>query len=408
MTPPTPHLVDEILEEIFLHLPAPAALARASTACPRFRRIITEGSFLRRYRKLHPPPLLGFVADKGGFHPAQEPHPSAPLARALADAADFSYSFVPKPNNGWLTPWYGRDIRDGRVLLECSCLFDIEAVFTYLAVCDPLSRRYVLLPPIPQEMTVQQERLVEFEPMLAPIGQDEDETSFEVICTAHYKSKLVAFVFSSVTGQWCISTSPTWSSLGTVEPSWECLSRFNYLYGCFYWTSLWIDKLLVLDTRTMEFYTVDVLTGYHLQILNQPHQSVCMSTIVDGTKGALNMFTLVGDYSPNLFRLCHTTQQNNGESSSEWQQKNVIELPRRCFYFTVSATEGFLFLRGVREAQWDDNLHGVLPEDNDVDFFSLEIETFELKKVCRATYHVFPNRVHSYFGFPPSLSKPSL
>uniref|UniRef100_A0ACD5TCF4 Uncharacterized protein n=1 Tax=Avena sativa TaxID=4498 RepID=A0ACD5TCF4_AVESA len=321
MAPPAPHLVDEILEEIFLHLPTPAALARASTACPRFRRIITESSFLRRYRKLHPPPLLGVAADKGGFHPAQEPHPSAPLARALADAADFSYSFVPKPNNGWLTPWYSRDIRDGRVLLECSSLWEIEPVFTNLAVCDPLSRRYVLLPPIPEEMTVKQERLVQFEPMLAPTGEDEVETSFKVICTAHYKSKLVACVFSSVTGQWYVAASPTWSSLGTVEPSWKCLSHLNYLCGCFYWTAISEkSKLLVLDTRIMEFYTVDVLTGYHLQLINQPHQSVCMPTIVDGT---LEMFTLVGDYSPNLFRLYHTTRQNNGESSSEWQQKNV-------------------------------------------------------------------------------------
>jgi hypothetical protein len=257
-------------------------------------------------------------------------------------------------------------------------------------------------------MTVQQERLVEFEPMLAPIGEDEDETSFKVICTAHYKSKLVTFIFSSVTGQWYIAASPTWSSLGTGEPSWPCLSRFNYLRGCFYWTALWSGKLLVLDARIMEFYTVNVLTGDHLQLLYQPHQSVCMSTIVDGTQGALEMFTLVGVYGSNIFRFHHTTQQNNSESSSEWQQKNVIALPCRCLYFTVSATEGFLFLRGVREAQWDHNLHGVLPEDNCDYLFSLEVKTFELKKVCRATCYQFPNRVHSYFGFPPSLSKPSL
>ncbi|CAM0947098.1 unnamed protein product [Alopecurus aequalis] len=402
MAAPAPHLVDEILEEIFLHLPIPAALARASTACPCFRRIITERSFLRRYRKLHPPPLLGFVADKGGFYPAQEPHPSAPLARSLTDAADFTYSFVPKPNNGLLTPWYARDVRDGRVLLECSCQFDKKAVFTNLAVCDPLSKRYVLLPPIPEEMTVQQEPLGQFEPMLAPICQneDEDETSFKVICTAHYKSKLVACVFSSVTGQWCMATSPSWGSLGTVEPTWKYLSRFNYLRGCFYWAALLRSnsKLLVLDTRIMEFSTVDVRTGYHLQLLNQPLWNVCMSTIVDGAKGVLEMFTLVGDYSPMSFHLYHTTQQNNGESSSEWQQKNVAALPRRYLYWTVGATEGFLFFRGVPE----------VPGDNSVDLFSLEVNTYELKKVCKASRYENLNLVHSYFGFPPLLSKPSL
>jgi hypothetical protein len=40
MSPPAPHFGEEILEEIFLRLRTPAALARASTACSLFRRII--------------------------------------------------------------------------------------------------------------------------------------------------------------------------------------------------------------------------------------------------------------------------------------------------------------------------------------------------------------------------------
>jgi hypothetical protein len=186
--------------------------------------------------------------------------------------------------------------------------------------------------------------------------------------------------------------------------------RFNYLRGCFYWTSLWCDKLklLVLDTGTMKFSTADVLVD-HLQLTNQPRQSVCMSTVVDGTEGALEMFTLVGIEEPTSFYLYHTTQQNNGESSSKWQQENVIALPRGCLYSTVGATEGFLFLRCVGRAQWDDTLHKfVLGFGKDVEFFSLDVKTFELKQVCRATYYNFPTRVHSYFGFPPPLSKPSL
>nr|XP_034580284.1 uncharacterized protein LOC117843715 [Setaria viridis] len=114
--PPLPALADEILEEIFVRLPTLDALAGASTACPSFHRITTDRSFLRRFRALHPSPVLGFVTD--GFHAAEAPHPSTPVARALALAADFSYSFVPAGR--WLTPWHPRDVRQGRVLLECS------------------------------------------------------------------------------------------------------------------------------------------------------------------------------------------------------------------------------------------------------------------------------------------------
>ncbi|GJN32696.1 hypothetical protein PR202_gb21218 [Eleusine coracana subsp. coracana] len=147
-------LTDELLEDIFFRLPAPTDLARASAACISFRRIITDRSFLRRFRVVHPPPLLGFAAYEG-FLPAQPPHPSAPLGDALAGAADFSYSFV--PTGRWNTPWHPRDVRQGRVVLECTP--ECELAFDYydivylkhleLAVCDPLSRRYRLLPRIP-------------------------------------------------------------------------------------------------------------------------------------------------------------------------------------------------------------------------------------------------------------------
>ncbi|XP_045086458.1 uncharacterized protein [Aegilops tauschii subsp. strangulata] len=137
MAEPVPHLTDEIMEEIFLRLDTPAALARASTACPRYRRVITQRSFLRRYRKRHPPPLLGLLSEQDGFHPAQAPHPSAPLARALAAAADFTYSFVPKLKVG--TPPFPADwyLRDGRVLLDDRPGKTTTAMFTNLAVCDP-------------------------------------------------------------------------------------------------------------------------------------------------------------------------------------------------------------------------------------------------------------------------------
>lgn len=64
----------------------------------------------------------------------------------------------------------------------------------------------------------------------------------------------------------------------------------------------------------------------------------------------------------------------------------------------VSATEGFLFLLGLGGAQWDDTLYRVMPGDNDVDFFSLEVKTFELKEVVHqhtlASHHHCRNQVY--------------
>ena len=264
----------------------------------------------------------------------------------------------------------------------------------------------MLLPPIP----FQQDRLVDFGHKLAPIGEDEDETSFKVLCTAHYESSLILFVFSSVTRQWCIAASISWSSLGTIRPNGP-LSRSNYARGCLYWTGLWRDKLLLLDMHSMQFSTVN--TGDNMQptdlLMELLNQGSCSSTIVDGTKGALEMYTLVCDFTPEVsLYLRHTTHQNNGESSDEWKLKSTIPLPRGFIYFTVGAAEGFLFLRRIPVRGRDDVL---LPEDRSVgDLFSFELKTSELQMLCRATvYRGHPNaHVHSYYGFPPSLSKTSL
>ncbi|XP_048542872.1 uncharacterized protein LOC125521855 [Triticum urartu] len=128
--PPLPTIPDEFLEEIFIRLPTPDALARASAACTSFRRVIKGRAFRRRFRTLHRPPFLGFM-DAGGFHPAQAPHPSAPLAGALApSSADFSFVPAVVSSSSYYVPpgaqeddgegprWRPRDVRDGRVLLD--------------------------------------------------------------------------------------------------------------------------------------------------------------------------------------------------------------------------------------------------------------------------------------------------
>ncbi|XBI03775.1 hypothetical protein VPH35_132146 [Triticum aestivum] len=85
-----------LLEEIFLRLPTPADLVHASAACVPFRQIATGNSFLRRFRKEHSPSFIGFM-DWHGFRPTLPPHTTAPIASAVARAADFTFSFLPSP-----------------------------------------------------------------------------------------------------------------------------------------------------------------------------------------------------------------------------------------------------------------------------------------------------------------------
>ncbi|KAJ1291361.1 hypothetical protein BS78_02G311100 [Paspalum vaginatum] len=132
-----PPFHDDLVADILIRLPTLADFGRACVSCPAFRRVITSHSFLRRLHALHPPSLLG-TRTSSRFYPAEPPHPSAAAARALADAADFTFSFLPNPGS-----WMVRDERGGRFVVDRNEGGD--DTFTTIAVCDPLFRRYVYL-----------------------------------------------------------------------------------------------------------------------------------------------------------------------------------------------------------------------------------------------------------------------
>ncbi|TVU49119.1 hypothetical protein EJB05_00411, partial [Eragrostis curvula] len=139
---------DHLLEDIYLRLDDAADIIRAAAACASFRRIISDKAFRRRFRSLHPPPILGFfdspASPNGGFHPVQPPRRVSPAARALAAAADFTFSFLAGDSVNWR-------VRDVRVLLARPNAANWDAFDAFL-VCDPLHRRYLRVPAIPGDL----------------------------------------------------------------------------------------------------------------------------------------------------------------------------------------------------------------------------------------------------------------
>ncbi|GJN11402.1 hypothetical protein PR202_ga29590 [Eleusine coracana subsp. coracana] len=116
-----------------------------------------------------------------------------------------------------------RDIQDGRFLVD-SDAGNGDAVFIMLAVCDPLHRSYVLLPPIPEELAaaVEQPHLANVkerrcEVFFLPCSKEESAAAvatgspdpFRVMWMAQCPAKLVVFLFSSATGQWQAVASPS-------------------------------------------------------------------------------------------------------------------------------------------------------------------------------------------------------
>ncbi|KAK3118809.1 hypothetical protein QOZ80_9BG0708350 [Eleusine coracana subsp. coracana] len=108
--PPIKLLTNYLLTDILLRLPTLADIGRATASCAAFHRVAAGRAFLRRLRSVHPAPLLGLLR-LVSIQPAEQPHFSAPYARAFAGAADLSFSFLPSPG-----AWLPVDACDGRMV----------------------------------------------------------------------------------------------------------------------------------------------------------------------------------------------------------------------------------------------------------------------------------------------------
>jgi hypothetical protein len=395
-----PAITDDLLAEIFLLLPNPADVARARAACVSFRRVASERSFILRYRKLHGRPLLGLV-DKDGFHPVLPPHLSAPAARDLArsTAADFSFSFLPSPGS-----WAMTDARDGRFLLERTPEGEEtpgSETFNELAVCDPLHRRFLLLPPVPDHLLADLVfmRLFLSEPFLAPSGEaaaEAEETSFRVIWMLQCNANPVVFVFSSRSGQWRASGSRSWSDLLAVEdaPRYRaCVCKIDrhYAYGCFYWEFLMHeDVLLVLDTMTMEF-SVDLPPAGR----DGSRGNIAIVEAEEGRPGMFGLHYKTGD-------LYYAVKQNN-----QWQMlEKICVFDPEYIYCMAGATEKYLLLRRWLNGRQirGCTLVNSTPKVVDYEYFSLDYRTMQLQRICSLKqYH---GHLQMYNISPTSLFLP--
>ncbi|CAN6361283.1 unnamed protein product [Urochloa humidicola] len=389
---------DEILEDIFLRLDAAADLARASAACSTFLRVVSARRFLRRFRSLHPPPVLGFLGRMGRsirddrFFPAEPPHRSASAARALVRAADFTFSFLPEPYI-----WVLTDARDGRIILHSKRILDSN-VFLDVVVCDPLHRRYVMIPPIPDDLapaSVPQYRMKALVPFLAPASKDgdgkekdEDGSSFSVVSTLRFENKFMAFVFSSCNQKWR-RRSITRVSLNPLPFGSHGFTRY-YAHGCIHWIVDSMCYSLMLDTLEMEFISFDL----------PPNSDGLKCAIVEAGEGRLGLLTL-GHGSIDLFS---KIWGNYGFGAEDWHYDKTIPLPKDCdganyHWRILDASERYLPLLAVRRVSHD--LQTPI-------LFVLDLKTLLLERLCTLTADNRVSSVHLYASFPPPFALPSI
>ncbi|KAF2912852.1 hypothetical protein DAI22_10g043800 [Oryza sativa Japonica Group] len=215
---------DDLLSEILLRLPAkPSSLPRASLVCKRWRRVVSDAVFLRRFRSHHgKPPLLGFfkVSYRNPiFIPTLDPPDRISAAR-------FSLQLPLPGGGGGSPPVFGHfyhmfAFRHGRALIYDRSLLQIT-------VWDPVTgdRRAVDIP----EPFGRRPAYVSNWAMRCVDGHVHGgchSSPFEVVVIGFnkYRRRLFTCVYSSDTGNWGKVISNAFNFRGhktrSSTPGWE-------------------------------------------------------------------------------------------------------------------------------------------------------------------------------------------
>ncbi|KAM3353945.1 hypothetical protein ACQJBY_024877 [Aegilops geniculata] len=210
-TPPPPASLpddDDLLREILLRLPPrPSSLPRASLVCKRWRSLIGDPRFQRRFRGHHgKPPLLGFFLDE---------YRSCPFV-PLLDRPDRI------PGDRFFKPLY-----EGNRIVDCR--HGLVLIFSsrqntwpprHLLVWDPVAReqRRLIFPP---ELDVDQMYIFNGAVLRPACGHGH----FQVALVAHYvradnPKRVFACLYSSENGTWSnIKSLQLQSFIASPEPS---------------------------------------------------------------------------------------------------------------------------------------------------------------------------------------------
>ncbi|XP_044947819.1 uncharacterized protein LOC123397266 [Hordeum vulgare subsp. vulgare] len=245
-------LGDDLVHEVFLRLPSLPSLVRAAFTCTAFLRAVSSSpKFRRRFRDLHPAPLLGvfldiYDPDVPTFVPNRRR--SDPDHAAVVRGTDVFLTRVPDQDEDEAQDncplWSITECRDGYVVL-------VNWRTKRAAVYDPITQGLHPIPAPPKEVCEDPEDAeVEFH----VVTSEEDRRSFRVllVCGSEERSRAARVaVFSPDSSEWQISISPEAGGLQQLQVE----DDGTLVNGCVYWANG--DNIHVLDAATLQFSRMD-------------------------------------------------------------------------------------------------------------------------------------------------------
>ncbi|VAH85870.1 unnamed protein product [Triticum turgidum subsp. durum] len=195
------------------------------------------------------------------------------------------------------------------------------------------------------------------------------------------------FVFSSLDGQWRSLAFYQWSAPRAAfdrPPAEDGLFDRQFVHGCFCWRLLFLNKLVLLDPRTMDFSAVDL----------PPELGWSSSfVIVEAPQGMLGMLSKVQDQDSedDTYLMKYSSLRNN-----QWHLEKFIPLPVKATLVGVGG--GYLLMVALHTTSSHEKLK--------FELLSVDVKTLQIELFAELTEAPLPDRL--YVGFPPSLSVPTI
>ncbi|KAG2589879.1 uncharacterized protein LOC120672392 [Panicum virgatum] len=393
-TSPVPSLTDDVLLQIFLRFPSLATLVRAALACRTWRRAVASSpAFRRRFRELHPAPLLGlfFEPPSAVQDPVLPAFPSfvparrrdRDLAAAVRGGDFFLTSIQEHPDKAH--SWEILDCRGGYVLLCNGDLLSEEA----MAVVNPLERR--------SELFFDHHRKGIFEAYRGYLAvrnacllcSDEDPASFRVVRLAHDESRVRAAVFSSDTRKWKLYPWIDVPGRPRLSKSWLLNSNMQS-NGFLYWVYKNHKYMITLNTATMDF-SVEELPPFL--------QNRRCSFDAGETSSGMRCIVYATDFTVGVM-----LRRTDSDGLEKWmldratpldtQLDGVLRKQKGNYdeLLVVAVRDGFAYLATSKK---------VYDSQNPSWFLSLCLETMRLENLFQRTYD---SGAHPYvMAWPPCL-----
>uniref|UniRef100_A0A0E0JKW6 F-box domain-containing protein n=1 Tax=Oryza punctata TaxID=4537 RepID=A0A0E0JKW6_ORYPU len=256
-------LGEDLLLEVFLRLPSLATLVRAALTCRAWRAAVASSpSFRRRFRELHPQPLLGVFCDPRS-HDLPVFLPSHGRDRDVLAAirgGDFLLTrHLRDLDDDAPLRWRVSDCRDGYLLLvnsDAGLVATVNPMAPWMTDFINMPFRITNSANNAADATGQDEYLpISLDVHL--ICSEEDPMSFQLVWLCHDESRVQATVFSNDTNGWCylpwVDIEAKASSVAPHEGNKHWLKPGMQANGLIFWPFKNKEHMLMLDTNTMEF-----------------------------------------------------------------------------------------------------------------------------------------------------------